>query len=91
MKHHFTSVEHPQANGQVKAANKVMLQGLKKRLDEAKGARANKLGSILYSYQTTPQSTTSETPFKLNYEINAMIPVEVEEPSPIVIFWATTS
>ena len=30
VRHHFTSVEHPQANGQVEAANKVILCGLKK-------------------------------------------------------------
>ncbi|XP_057730164.1 uncharacterized protein LOC130945468 [Arachis stenosperma] len=32
IKYQFTSVEHPQANGQVEAANKVILAGLKKRL-----------------------------------------------------------
>ncbi|XP_015953771.1 uncharacterized protein LOC107478138 [Arachis duranensis] len=32
IKHRFTSVEHPQANGQAEAANKVILAGLKKRL-----------------------------------------------------------
>ena len=30
--HHFISVEHPQANGQVKTANKAILYGLKKGL-----------------------------------------------------------
>ncbi|XP_019435938.1 PREDICTED: uncharacterized protein K02A2.6-like [Lupinus angustifolius] len=34
IKQHFTSVEHPQTNGQAEAANKVILKGLKKRLDE---------------------------------------------------------
>ncbi|XP_020981529.1 uncharacterized protein LOC110273035 [Arachis duranensis] len=38
IKHQFTSVEHPQANGQAEAANKVILAGLKKRLQDAKGA-----------------------------------------------------
>ncbi|XP_057719500.1 uncharacterized protein LOC130933916 [Arachis stenosperma] len=32
IKHQFTSVEHPQANGQAEVANKVILAGLKKRL-----------------------------------------------------------
>ena len=40
IKHQFTSVEHPQANGQAEAANKVILAGLKKRLQDAKGAWA---------------------------------------------------
>ncbi|XP_015941178.1 uncharacterized protein LOC107466687 [Arachis duranensis] len=38
IKHQFTSVEHPQANGQAEAANKVILAGLKKMFQDAKGA-----------------------------------------------------
>nr|XP_025635638.1 uncharacterized protein LOC112729691 [Arachis hypogaea] len=38
IKYQFTSVEHPQANGQVEAANKVILARLKKMLQDAKGA-----------------------------------------------------
>ncbi|RDX66712.1 hypothetical protein CR513_54488, partial [Mucuna pruriens] len=30
-------VEHPQSNGQAEAANKVILKGLRRRLEEAKG------------------------------------------------------
>ncbi|XP_057734476.1 uncharacterized protein LOC130949887 [Arachis stenosperma] len=41
------SVEHPQTNGQVEAANKVILQGLKKRLDQKKGVWANELASLV--------------------------------------------
>ncbi|MCH81511.1 RNA-directed DNA polymerase (Reverse transcriptase) [Trifolium medium] len=32
----FVSVEHPQANGQAESANKVILMGIKKRLDKEK-------------------------------------------------------
>ena len=32
-----------------------------------------------------------ETPFKLTYGVDAMIPVEVEEPSPWVIFLSMSS
>ena len=51
-----------------------------------KGAWADELESVLWSYQTTPHSTTGESLFKLTYEVDAMIPVEVGEPSPRVIF-----
>ncbi|KAL1317601.1 uncharacterized protein LOC107640596 [Arachis ipaensis] len=37
VKKKFSSVEHPQTNGQVEAANKIILQGLKRRLDQMKG------------------------------------------------------
>ncbi|XP_020970102.1 uncharacterized protein LOC110268349 [Arachis ipaensis] len=47
--HHFSSVEHPQTNGQVESANKIIVKGLKKRLDEAKGLWADELRSVLWS------------------------------------------
>ncbi|XP_057434469.1 uncharacterized protein LOC130727374 [Lotus japonicus] len=75
----FASVEHPQSNGQVESANKVILNGVKKRLGEAKGLWANELITVIWAYNTTPQSTTGETPFKLTYGVDAMIPVEVQD------------
>jgi len=33
----FASVKHPQKNGQVESANRVLLRGLKRRLEKAKG------------------------------------------------------
>ncbi|RDX87954.1 hypothetical protein CR513_30504, partial [Mucuna pruriens] len=72
----FTSIEHPQTNGQAKAANKVILRGLRRWLKEAKERW------VLWSYHTTPDFTTNETPFFLTFGTEAMIPVEIEEPSP---------
>nr|KYP31610.1 Transposon Ty3-I Gag-Pol polyprotein [Cajanus cajan] len=79
IRHRFTSVEHPQSNGQAEAANKVILAELKKRLGSAKGAWAKELPEVLWAYRCTPQSTTKETPFRLTYGADAMIPVEVGE------------
>nr|KYP37637.1 Pol polyprotein [Cajanus cajan] len=81
IRHRFTSVEHPQSNGQAEAANKVILTKLKKQLGSAKGAWAEELPEFLWAYRCTPQSTTKETPFRLAYDTDAMIPVEVGEPS----------
>ncbi|XP_072080951.1 uncharacterized protein [Arachis hypogaea] len=82
IKKKFSSVEHPQTNGQVESANKVILLGLKKRLDNKKGAWADELALVLWSYRTTEQSSTGETPFRLTYGVDAVIPVEIGEPSP---------
>jgi len=76
-----TSVEHPQSNGQAESANKVILSQLKRRLGSAKGLWAEKLPEILWAYRCTPQTTTDETPFNLTYGTDAMIPVEVNEPT----------
>ncbi|XP_058724210.1 uncharacterized protein LOC131595762 [Vicia villosa] len=80
-KQHFTSVEHPQTNGQAEAANRVILRGLKRRLGEAKKAWVEELHSVLWAYRTTPHSSTGETPFRLTYGTEAVIPVEIREPS----------
>ncbi|XP_057761348.1 uncharacterized protein LOC130981714 [Arachis stenosperma] len=82
IKQRFSSVEHPQTNGQVESANKIILLGLKKRLDSKKGAWADELASVLWSNRTTEQSSTKETPFRLTYGTDAVIPVEIGEPSP---------
>ncbi|XP_052110324.1 uncharacterized protein LOC127741598 [Arachis duranensis] len=82
IKQMFSSVEHPQTNSQVEATNKVILQGLRKRLDQKKGTWADELASVLWSYRTTPQSSTEETPCQLTYGVNTVIPMEVGEPSP---------
>lgn len=50
----FASVEHPQTNGQAEAANKVVLDRLKKRLDKAKGSWVDHLCNVLWSYHMTP-------------------------------------
>ncbi|XP_072060289.1 uncharacterized protein [Arachis hypogaea] len=47
IKQMFFSVEHPQTNGQVKVVNSVILQGLKRRLDQRNGARVEELALVL--------------------------------------------
>ncbi|GAU22037.1 hypothetical protein TSUD_309410 [Trifolium subterraneum] len=73
-KHHFTSVEHPQTNGQTEAANRFILRGLRQRLGDAKKQWVEELPHVLWAYRTTPHSTTGETPFRLAYGTEAVIP-----------------
>jgi len=72
----------PQTNGQVESANRVLLKGLKRRLEKAKGTWAEDVPRIVWAYHTTPQSTTRETPFSLVYGSDTMILVEIQESSP---------
>nr|KYP36420.1 Retrovirus-related Pol polyprotein from transposon 17.6 [Cajanus cajan] len=81
IKHRMTSVEHPQSNGQAKAANKVILKELKRRLGKAIGQWPDRWVVTLWAYRCTPQSSTKETPFRLTYRMDTMIPVEIGEPS----------
>jgi len=66
---------------QVKAANKVILVELCKRLDSAKGRWPEEFVEVLWAYRCTPQSSINESPFSLVYSADAMIPVEIGEPS----------
>ncbi|GAU18714.1 hypothetical protein TSUD_80020 [Trifolium subterraneum] len=78
---HFTSVEHPQTNGKAEAANRVILRGLRRRMGASKGNWTEELHNVLWFYRITPHSTTGETPFRLTYGTEAVIPVEIGEPS----------
>ncbi|XP_025616534.1 uncharacterized protein [Arachis hypogaea] len=81
MEHHFSSVEHPQTNGQAEAANRVVLHAIKRKLDNAKGEWAELIPEILWSYNTTVHNTTGETPFKLVYGSEALIPMKIGVPT----------
>ena len=81
VKHLVTLIEHPQTNDQAKASNRVMLKVLCTRLDKSKGLWKEELPSILWAYHCSPQAATNKTSYRLTYGIEAMIPIEVEEPS----------
>ncbi|XP_074356295.1 uncharacterized protein LOC141695995 [Apium graveolens] len=70
-------VAHPKGNGAIEAANKIIFQGIKKRLGEANGRWAKELPWVLWAYRTTPRSSTGETPFRLAYGMDALVPIEV--------------
>ena len=50
IKNRYSTLAYPQSNGQAKATNKVIVNGLKKRLDGAKGRWAEELPSVLWAY-----------------------------------------
>ena len=50
---------------------------MKKILDSAKGLWAEQLPSVLWSYRTTVHTDTKETPFRLTFRQDAIIPVEI--------------
>ena len=50
---------------------------IKTQLDGAKGVWLDELPGVLWAYRTTVRTLTRETPFKLTYGSEAIIPVEV--------------
>ena len=72
---------YPQGNEQVKVVNKVIMNGLKKRLDNAKGKWVKELSHVLWTYRTTPRRSTGETPFSMTYGAKAVISLETDFPT----------
>lgn len=77
----YSTPAYPQSNGQAEAINKTIVNGLKRRLDDAKGRWVEELAHILWTYRTTPRRSTGETPFSLTYGAEAVIPLEINFPS----------
>jgi hypothetical protein len=81
IRHFFSSVYHPQSNGQVEATNKNLVKILKKKLPKRKGGWVEYLPEVMWSYRTTISSATSETPYSLAFGVKAVILVEIGSPS----------
>ena len=54
-----------------------MLKIIKTRLERVKGIWPDELLSILWAYRTTARTPTRETPLRLAYRSDAVIPAEV--------------
>ncbi|XP_065636170.1 uncharacterized protein LOC136070306 [Quercus suber] len=63
IQNHYSPPTHPQANGQAEVANRSLLKIIKTRLEGVKGV--------------WPDEVPGETPFKLAYGTEAVIPTEV--------------
>ena len=58
--------------------NRSLLKIIKTRLEGTKGIWPKELPSILWAYRTTARMPIGETPFRLTYESEAIIPTEIE-------------
>ncbi|XP_070057393.1 uncharacterized protein [Nicotiana tomentosiformis] len=76
-----SSPYHPSAKGQAESTNNVIIQNLKKRLEAVKGKWLEELPGVLWAYRTMAKASTRDTHFSLVYGTEALIPVEVGEPT----------
>ena len=77
----YSTPAYPQGNGQAEAINKVIVNRLKKRLEDEKGRWVKELSRLLWVYRTTPCKSTRETPFSMFYGTEAVIPIETGFPT----------
>ena len=78
IRNHYSSPAHPQANGKVEVTNRSLLKIIKTRLEGAKGIWPEELPSVQWAYRMTARTPTGETPFRLTYGNEAVIPVEIK-------------
>ncbi|KAK6163313.1 hypothetical protein DH2020_000177 [Rehmannia glutinosa] len=76
VRQHFTSVAHPQANGQVEVTNPSIVKGIKARLERAGGGWVDEPHSVLWSHRTTPKRQT-EKPHLVWYMESSRYTVEI--------------
>ena len=86
----YSSPAYSQSNGQAEASNKTVLDGIKKRLEDAKGKWVEELPNVLWTFRTTPQRSTGETPFSLAYGSEAVILLEIGFPTFRTSEWEPT-
>ena len=80
IKNRYSTSTYPQGNRQAEAVNKVIVNGLKKRLDDAKEKWVEELPHVFWTYRTTPRRSIGETPFSMTYGVDAVIPLETGFP-----------
>jgi hypothetical protein len=82
----WATVAHPMTNGQVERANCMILQGLKPRiyndLNKFSKRWIKELPSVVWSLRTTSSRATGFSPFFLVYEVEAILPTDLEYGSP---------
>ena len=77
----YSTPAYPHGNGQAEAVNMVIVNGIKKRIDDAKGRWVEELSHVLWMYRTTPCRSTGETPFSMTYGAEAIISLETSFPT----------
>jgi hypothetical protein len=82
-------VAHPCTNRQVEHANGMVLQGLKprifNRLNKFSGRWVAELPTVLWSLRTTPSRATGYMPFFMLYNVEAILPTDLDYGAPRVI------
>ena len=82
IKNYYSSLAHPQSNGQAEVTIRALKKALKTKLEDLKGKWVEYLPEVLWAYRTTSKSATQETPFALAFSTKAVDPVEVGLKSP---------
>ena len=82
--HRCSTTYHPQSNGAIEAVSKKLTKGLTKICNNDKDDRDEKIPAVLWAYRTTYNRSTNETPFRLVYGQEAVVPLHFQQHTPII-------
>nr|XP_025702967.1 uncharacterized protein LOC112803701 [Arachis hypogaea] len=68
---------YAQANGQVEAANKILIDLIKKQIGNRPQTWHETLSQVLWAYRNSPRGSTGTSPYKLVYGHDAVLPLEI--------------
>lgn len=68
---------YAQANGQVKAANKIFIGLIKRHVSKKPNNWHKTLDQVLWVCRVSPKEATNATPFRLTYGHEVVFPVEI--------------
>ncbi|RVW86247.1 Pol polyprotein [Vitis vinifera] len=77
IRHHRSSAYRPQMNGAVEAANRNIKRILRRMVETSRGW-SEKLPFTLWAYRTSFRTSKGATPYSLVYDMEAVLPVEIE-------------
>ena len=80
--HHKSSAYHPQANEAIESFNKTLTKGLTKICNIDKDDQDEKIPTVPWAYRTTYKRATNQTPFKLVYGQEAIVPLHFRQNTP---------
>nr|GEU44550.1 reverse transcriptase domain-containing protein [Tanacetum cinerariifolium] len=77
----FASVKHPQSNGLVERANKILGEGIKSRLDKGSKDWIEEIPHVLWVHRTMIKSSNEDTSFSLTYGTEIVILAKLGMPT----------
>uniref|UniRef100_A0A2N9J139 Uncharacterized protein n=1 Tax=Fagus sylvatica TaxID=28930 RepID=A0A2N9J139_FAGSY len=80
IKNVYSSPAYPQSNGQAEASNKTVLDGIKKRLEDAKGRWVEELPNVLVDFQNHSTEINRGDPILISIWIGSSHPIRNRTP-----------